>query len=363
MTLSRPPSPPLDTATTSTKACREPQSRDDPVPQSTHHNNDSHQQEEYHIREGAEAVEPPLHIVTSALYIQNFMRPLQAPMVEEHHVNLATPAGQAPDLSLMVDFYLDQIRTHAFVLFKTASAAIQVRTALHNHVWPDERTRKPLWVDFVPPDKINGWIEREQSDGGSHNSLNKWEVVYESIGGRVEAELHDVGCEAKPQVALYLLHRLHCLLSLLRRLSRNILPLWNPHTSTLASRRRHPDLRRSFTPLDSEFWASTPPPILAPSLRPVHLPSLRPVHLPIYDISLSPRRWHTAGSRTCVRMLLGTIAMIWAARTTVTPSRMAILLSTGALKSSRAFACLSEPQSQQGLLRASIMARPIASLL
>ncbi|EAQ87894.1 hypothetical protein CHGG_04513 [Chaetomium globosum CBS 148.51] len=121
-------------------------------------------------------VAPAQHPATSALYIKNFMRPLREPMLQDYLVDLAALPGAAPDPSCLVDFHLDQIRTHALVSFTSVSAASRVRTALHGTVWPNERNRKELWADFIPEDKVAEWIERERSEGGRSN---RWEVHYE----------------------------------------------------------------------------------------------------------------------------------------------------------------------------------------
>ncbi|TPX14376.1 uncharacterized protein E0L32_005572 [Thyridium curvatum] len=148
-------------------------------------------------------VEPAIHPATSALYIKNFMRPLHKPVVEQYLIDLASPAAAAaadPDPDVVVDFFLDTIRTHAFVRFASVAAASRVRTALHGVVWPDERNRKPLWADFVPPDEIAGWVDREQQGAAGSRSLNRWEVVYETDDGgrggrRVVAVLREAGLD------------------------------------------------------------------------------------------------------------------------------------------------------------------------
>ncbi|SPN97677.1 uncharacterized protein DNG_01190 [Cephalotrichum gorgonifer] len=136
-------------------------------------------------------IEPAVHPATSALYIKNFMRPLRAPDVRAHLVHLATPPGAEPLGDEVEDFFLDQIRTHAFAVFTNISAASRVRNALHNRVWPDEANRKPLWVDFVPAEKVRGWIDTEESQGGSRSSTAKrWAVVYDvNSSGDVMAHL------------------------------------------------------------------------------------------------------------------------------------------------------------------------------
>ncbi|PMD46785.1 hypothetical protein L207DRAFT_507667 [Hyaloscypha variabilis F] len=123
-------------------------------------------------------IDPATHPATSALYIRDIMRPLNPNQLKSHLATLATPPGQEPDLGVIINFYIDTIRTHAFVSFTNTSAASRVRSALHDRIWPDEKTRKPLWVDFIPVEKLDNWIEREQAEGGGRGSAKKWEVYY-----------------------------------------------------------------------------------------------------------------------------------------------------------------------------------------
>ncbi|KAK3294651.1 uncharacterized protein B0H64DRAFT_191788 [Chaetomium fimeti] len=140
-------------------------------------------------------VAPAQHPATSALYIKNFMRPLREPMLQDYLIDLAALPGAAPDPNCLVDFHLDQIRTHALVSFSSVSAASRVRTALHGTVWPNERNRKELWADFIPEDKVAEWIDRERSEGG--RSSNRWEVHYEpDEEGTITANL--VNAEMEP---------------------------------------------------------------------------------------------------------------------------------------------------------------------
>lgn len=141
-------------------------------------------------------VPPAQHPATSALYIKNFMRPLREPMLRDYLIELAAAPGAGLDPDCLVDFYLDPIRTHAFVRFTTVSAASRVRTALHGTVWPNERNRKELWVDFMPPEKVVEWAGREQSEGGRGTS-SRWEVHYEhDDDGNITANL--VNAETEP---------------------------------------------------------------------------------------------------------------------------------------------------------------------
>lgn len=139
-------------------------------------------------------VDPAIHPATSALYIRDFMRPLNQLQLKSHLAALATPTNREVDQDLVVNFYIDLIRTHAFVSFRSISAAVRVRSALHGSVWPAERNRKPLWVDFVPSDKVDDWIDQEKSfQAGGRSVAKKWEVVYHNIDSDqpIEATLEE----------------------------------------------------------------------------------------------------------------------------------------------------------------------------
>lgn len=138
---------------------------------------------------------PSTHPPTSTLYIRELMRPLRSETVEEYIVDLVTPQGSQPDPSLIEDFYLDQIRTHAFVRLASVSAAQRVRAAMHDQVWPNERNRKPLWVDFIPSDSMREWVDQEES--GDRGNAHRWEVVYEQDGDHVVAVHRAAGSDNK----------------------------------------------------------------------------------------------------------------------------------------------------------------------
>ena len=143
-------------------------------------------------------VQPSIHPATAALYIKNFMRPLRPQQVQDHLAQLATPVGADFDDRVVVDFYLDNIRTHTLVVFNTTSAASRVRTALHGTVWPEESTRKPLWVDYFPPEMFDEWVDAESAGRGGRGSFNRFEVIYdEDRDGNVTARLEE-GSAAPP---------------------------------------------------------------------------------------------------------------------------------------------------------------------
>ncbi|TLS29459.1 hypothetical protein PpBr36_01369 [Pyricularia pennisetigena] len=134
-------------------------------------------------RDEDDSVEPALHPATDSLFIGNFMRPLRADVVEDHLIELAMSPGAAPDRSVLSQLWVDSIRTHALVQFQSVAAASRVRTALHGKVWPDERNRKALWVDFIPSDQVSDWIAKEKAEGSSRRGdVSRWEVVYQKEG-------------------------------------------------------------------------------------------------------------------------------------------------------------------------------------
>ena len=147
-------------------------------------------------------VTPAVHAATAALYIRNFMRPLQPGSLKDHLASLATPANSSPKPDMVTNFYLDPIRTHCLAEFTSIVAASRVRSALHSRVWPDERTRKPLWVDFVPEEKVKQWIEVQQSaSSGRGQAAKRWEVVYEDEEGGIKAYLQEAGTVPRAAVA------------------------------------------------------------------------------------------------------------------------------------------------------------------
>lgn len=147
------------------------------------------------VMEDAE-VEPALHVATAAIYIDGLMRPLQPAALRNHLVSLATPPGDSPDPNIVLDFYLDPIKTHCLVSFTSISAASRVRSALHNTVWPNERNRKTLFVDFVPEDKLQEWIGIEDESQRRGGPPPRWEVKYDSTPDGVEAVLREVDLKA-----------------------------------------------------------------------------------------------------------------------------------------------------------------------
>jgi SAP domain/RNSP1-SAP18 binding (RSB) motif len=138
-------------------------------------------------------VSPALHPATSSLYIRNFKRPLHIPSLRSHISAVAASSiTGVSDESSIASFYLDSVRTHAFVSFTSISAASRARSLLHDSRFPDEKTREPLWVDFVPDEQVEAWIETEQKANGGGRIGRRWEVVYEDSSNGIEAVLQEV---------------------------------------------------------------------------------------------------------------------------------------------------------------------------
>ncbi|KAF4587313.1 SAP domain-containing protein [Ophiocordyceps camponoti-floridani] len=143
----------------------------------------------------AAPVDPPYHPYTSAIYINNLMRPLREVDLQAHLIELAKLSGDDDDDDdeqvMIQKFFVDTIRTHAFVIFGSTSTAARVRDSLHGKVWPQESNRKALFVDFVPADKVGQWVELEESHMGDRKTGLRWEIVYEPTedGDDVEAIL------------------------------------------------------------------------------------------------------------------------------------------------------------------------------
>ena len=137
---------------------------------------------------------PALHPATTALYIRELMRPLKPETVKDYLTTLATPPDAPVESSIITEFFLDSIRTHCLVGFTNIAAASRVRSGLHDRIWPNERDRRPLFVDFVPEEKLQKWIDVEQNaSSGRGQPSKRWEVVYEDEDGEIKAYLQEVG--------------------------------------------------------------------------------------------------------------------------------------------------------------------------
>ncbi|KAF8540950.1 hypothetical protein BDD12DRAFT_879623 [Trichophaea hybrida] len=134
-------------------------------------------------------IEPALHPATRALYIRNLVRPLQEQALRSHVLALASRNDDDPADALIELFYVDLIKSHALIVFESLTAANRVRVGIHNKIFPAEKTRKPLWADFVPEESVPGWVSREKARGLG----TRWEVFYDIVGEEVTTELVEAG--------------------------------------------------------------------------------------------------------------------------------------------------------------------------
>ncbi|KAF2875309.1 hypothetical protein BDV95DRAFT_538912 [Massariosphaeria phaeospora] len=150
-------------------------------------------------------ISPALHPATPAIYIRNLMRPLRPDPLRTHLVSLASPPSGPPDTTIIKALFLDGMKTHALVLFANTTAASRVRASLHGSIWPPENNRKELWVDFVPEDDVESWIQQEEDaitaekearGAGRPISSKRYEVVYPETEDGVKAILQEVGSRA-----------------------------------------------------------------------------------------------------------------------------------------------------------------------
>lgn len=138
-----------------------------------------------------QVTEPAMHHATAALYIRGLQRPVQFALLEQRLITLASPpsAAAASDSKIIQTLHLDQVKTHALVLFSSLSAASRVRSSLHGRNWfPEDKWRLPVWVDFIPEDKVAEWSAIEEKNNEGRTGGRRWEVAYiENQDGVIEA--------------------------------------------------------------------------------------------------------------------------------------------------------------------------------
>ncbi|KAJ5191734.1 uncharacterized protein N7498_010719 [Penicillium cinerascens] len=142
-------------------------------------------------------VEPARHPATASLYIDGLMRPLQPPALRKHLISVASAPGSSPNPDVVREFFLDSIKTHCFVQFSDITAASRVRSTLHGKVWPDERNRKNLWVDFIPDEKVQEWIRTEEASRDRAGPPVRWEVQYETTDNGAITTLAEAGLNSR----------------------------------------------------------------------------------------------------------------------------------------------------------------------
>ena len=179
---------------------------------------------------------PAIHPATSSVYIRNFKRPLHIPSLRNYIVSIAK-SRSSNDADPITVFYLDSIRTHAFVSFNSVTAAYRVRSAMHQTRFPNESMREPLFVDYVPTDQVQRWIDQESAGGfGRGGRGRRYEVVYEEKENGVEAIFQEVDAtKQRPPLEPRTSH-----ISVDRSKTDSLPPGLHPDRATLVSR----DLRR-----------------------------------------------------------------------------------------------------------------------
>lgn len=157
--------------------------------------NDSKHRSPTPVMDDDRLTEPAMHAATRSLYMRNFKRPLNVPTLRSHVSTIAQGTSSvSSDEDVIKFWYMNNIRSHALVTFTNIAAASRVRTAMHQSRFPDEPQREPLWIDFVPDDKVEGWVEQETgSSRGQRNSGAKYEVAYYDTGEGFEAVFQEVG--------------------------------------------------------------------------------------------------------------------------------------------------------------------------
>jgi hypothetical protein len=148
------------------------------------------------------AIPPAIHPATSSLYISRLKRPIQ-PQVFRSHIISKAKSRSSDDSDVITSFYLDSIKTHAFVSFTSVSAASRVRMAMHGVRFPDEASREPLFVDYVPDDQVQSWIDQEMdsSFGRVGGGRRLFEVVYVDGESGIEAKFQETDA-SKPRPPL-----------------------------------------------------------------------------------------------------------------------------------------------------------------
>ncbi|RAL63300.1 hypothetical protein DID88_004376 [Monilinia fructigena] len=154
--------PNVEVATTSPGVSRPRDSRFKNLfssPQKAHEDTETvhHSQEPVEDESSYNPITPAIHPATTALYIRNFVRPLQETRLHDYLTTLATPPGSEPDPDAILHFHIDRVSN-------TRIGSIQKFICCS--------------TNFIPDEKVKEWIDQEQASGPGRNT-KKWEVVYE----------------------------------------------------------------------------------------------------------------------------------------------------------------------------------------
>jgi hypothetical protein len=141
------------------------------------------------------ALSPAIHPATRALYIRHLVRPINPSALRDHLEDIARPPDHSDaSASFVEECYVDALRTHAFVLFTSISAASRARASTHARIWPSEPMRKQLWADFFPEERFQEYLDTERASGGSKPSQAKrWELAYNPFDDGVDVQLVEAG--------------------------------------------------------------------------------------------------------------------------------------------------------------------------
>lgn len=93
-------------------------------------------------------VPPSAKTPTNSLRIDNFLRPFTLKAVQE----LLGRTGKVSN------FWMDQIKTHCYVMYSSVEESIETRNAVYNLQWPTNGGRL-LIADFVDPEEVKQRIE------------------------------------------------------------------------------------------------------------------------------------------------------------------------------------------------------------
>lgn len=123
---------------------------------------------------------PALHAPTKAIYITCLSRPLSLSAFTKYVTSLTISKNEP------VRVWLDNIKSHSYIIFDSEEDACVVRDSLNGIAWPANENRRELSVDYIPVENVPGWIEREESARGQ-----RYEIVYVKKEGEIIA-LHRV---------------------------------------------------------------------------------------------------------------------------------------------------------------------------
>ncbi|XP_030534959.1 apoptotic chromatin condensation inducer in the nucleus [Rhodamnia argentea] len=93
-------------------------------------------------------VPPPQKPPTTSLRIDRFLRPFTLKAVQE----LLGKTGS------VTSFWMDQIKTHCYVMYSSVEEAIETRNAVYNLQWPPNGGRQ-LVAEFVDPQEVKARLE------------------------------------------------------------------------------------------------------------------------------------------------------------------------------------------------------------